>query len=260
MNVKQAYFDFLAKQGAKQKVKTAIENGISKWKNRPAYEYKSTINDFGDTSGEVNRIYGKTPSMKPVVDFYAENKDNVDYKLPQLEAFINSAIQKVLQKTGGRGASILTEFKLHDIWQKMGETLTEPVKDDAASIAKFYEEVLASEANVWNFAYQTAMTYWTNVKSHPRYEELKGKLGEYANYIEKVENIRPDFKYYIVANTAGNDVDFISEGNTDINAARATWTLEKRTDFKVTFDPENVKNGGTEYYATLYTDFGYGED
>ena len=60
MNVKQAYFDFLAKQGAKQKVKTAIENGISKWKNRPAYEYKSTINDFGDTSGEVNRIYGKT--------------------------------------------------------------------------------------------------------------------------------------------------------------------------------------------------------
>lgn len=203
------------------------------------------------------RIYGKTPSMKPVVDFYAENKDNVDYKLPQLEAFINSAIQKVLQKTGGRGASILTEFKLHDIWQKMGETLTEPVKDDAASIAKFYEEVLASEANVWNFAYQTAMTYWTNVKSHPRYEELKGKLGEYANYIEKVENIRPDFKYYIVANTAGNDVDFISEGNTDINAARATWTLEKRTDFKVTFDPENVKNGGTEYYATLYTDFGY---
>jgi len=135
------------------------------------------------------RIYGKTPSMKPVVDFYAENKDNVDYKLPQLEAFINSAIQKVLQKTGGRGASILTEFKLHDIWQKMGETLTEPVKDDAASIAKFYEEVLASEANVWNFAFQTAMIYWNNVKSHPRYEELKGKLGEYANYIEKVENM-----------------------------------------------------------------------
>ncbi|MBQ5971680.1 MAG: chitobiase/beta-hexosaminidase C-terminal domain-containing protein [Prevotella sp.] len=203
------------------------------------------------------RIYGKTPSMKPVVDFYAENKDNVDYKLPQLEAFINSAIQKVLQKTGGRGASILTEFKLHDIWQKMGETLTEPVKDDAASIAKFYEEVLASEANVWNFAYQTAMTYWTNVKSHPRYEELKGKLGEYANYIEKVENIQPDFKYYIVGKE--NGVDFISEGNIDIqnNAARTIWTMNERNDYKVTFTKENSLNIGRELYTTLYVDFAY---
>ena len=205
------------------------------------------------------RIYGKTPSMKPVVDFYAENKDNVDYKLPQLEAFINSAIQKVLQKTGGRGASILTEFKLHDIWQKMGETLTEPVEDDAASIAKFYEEVLASEANVWNFAYQTAMIYWNNVKSHPRYEELKGKLGEYANYIEKVENIQPDFKYYIVGNTSGNDVDFISEGNIDIqnNAARTIWTMNERNDYKVTFTKENSLNIGRELYTTLYVDFAY---
>ena len=203
------------------------------------------------------RIYGKTPSMKPVVDFYAENKDNVDYKLPQLEEFINSAIQKVLDKTGGRGSSILTKFKLHDIWQNMGGTLTEPVKDDAASIAKFYEEVLSSEANVWNFAYQTAMIYWGNVKNHPRYAEMKGKLGEYAKYLEKVENIRPNFKYYIVANTAGNDVDFISEGNTDINAARATWTLESRKDFKVTFTKENSINLGRELYTTLYTDFAY---
>ena len=205
------------------------------------------------------RIYGKTPSMKPVVDFYAENKDNVDYKLPQLEAFINSAIQKVLQKTGGRGASILTEFKLHDIWQKMGGTLTEPVKDDAASIAKFYEEVLSSEANVWNFAYQIAMIYWEPLIKHEKVQQNLDKLGDYAKYLEKVENIQPDFKYYIVGNTSGNGVDFISQGNIDIqnNAARTIWTLEPRADFKVTFDPENVKNGGTEYYATLYTDFGY---
>ena len=203
------------------------------------------------------RIYGKTPSMKPVVDFYAGNKDNVDYKLPQLEAFINSAIQKVLQKTGGRGSSILTKFKLHDIWQKMGSKLTEP--EDEASTAKFYEEVLSSEANVWNFAYQTAMIYWNNVKNHPRYEELKGKLGEYANYIEKVENIQPDFKYYIVGNTSGNGVDFISEGNTDIqnNADRTIWTMNERNDYKVTFTKENSLNIGRELYTTLYVDFAY---
>ncbi|MBR1519023.1 MAG: chitobiase/beta-hexosaminidase C-terminal domain-containing protein [Prevotella sp.] len=223
-----------------------------------SFDYHLYIeNANGTDNANGYRIYGKTPSMKPVVDFYAENKTNVDIKLPQLEEFINSAIQKVLDKTGGRGSSILTEFKLHDIWQKMGETLTEPVEDDAASIAKFYEEVLSSEANVWNFAYQTAMIYWGNVKNHPRYAEMKGKLGEYAKYIEKVENIRPNFKYYIVANEAGNDVDFISEGNTDINAARATWTLEKRTDFKVTFNKENSINLGRELYTTLYTDFAY---
>ena len=237
------------------------ENGLDAImkKFNESFDYHLYIENANGNDNAGYRIYGKTPSMKPVVDFYAENKANVDYKLPQLEAFINSAIQKVLQKTGGRGSSILTKFKLHDIWQNMGETLTEPVEDDAASIAKFYEEVLASEANVWNFAYQTAMIYWNNVKNHPRYEELKGKLGEYAKYIEKVENIRPNFKYYIVANTAGNDVDFISDGNIDIqnNAARATWTLESRKDFKVTFSKENSINLGRELYTTLYTDFAY---
>ena len=201
------------------------------------------------------RIYGKTPSMKPVVDFYAENKANVDIKLPKLEAFINSAIQKVLQKTGGRGASILTDFSLHEIWEKMGGTLTEPT--DETSTAKFYEEVLSSEANVWNFAYQTAMKYWEPLIKHEKVQQNLDKLGDYAKYLEKVENIQPDFKYYIVGKE--NGVDFISDGNIDIqnNAARTIWTLEPRADFKVTFDPENVKNGGTEYYATLYTDFGY---
>ena len=67
-------------------------------------------NLYLEKSGDAYRIYGRTPSMKPVVDFYAKNKANVDAKLPQLEAFINSAIDKVLVKTGNRGASILVDF------------------------------------------------------------------------------------------------------------------------------------------------------
>lgn len=214
-------------------------------------------NLYLEKAGEGYRIYGKTPSMKPVVDFYAENKADVDFKLPQLEDFINKAIKKVREKTNGHGASILTDFSLVEIWERMGSKLTKPV--DEASTAKFYEEVLSSEANVWNFAYQTAMKYWEPLIKHDKVKDYLDKLGDYAKYLEKVENIRPDFKYYIVANEAGNDVDFISGGNIDIqnNAARTIWTLEPRADFKVTFDPENVKNGGTEYYATLYTDFGY---
>ena len=216
-------------------------------------------NLYLEKAGEGYRIYGKTPSMKPVVDFYAENKADVDFKLPQLEDFINKAIDKVLEKTGGSGQSILKPFSLEEIWQKMGGTLTEPVKDDAASIAKFYEEVLSSEANVWNFAYQTAMIYWEPLIKHEKVQQNLDKLGDYAKYLEKVENIQPDFKYYIVGNTSGNGVDFISQGNIDIqnNAARTIWTLESRTDFKVTFNEENSINLGRELYTTLYTDFAY---
>lgn len=199
------------------------------------------------------RIYGRTPSMQPVVDFYAENKANVDAKLPGLEAFINSAIEKVLQKTNGSGASILVPFSLQTVWEKMGSTLTEPV--DEASTAKFYEEVLSSEANVWNFAYETAMIYWTKLKEHPKFQDNLDKLGDYAKYIDKVENIRPNFKYYIVQKD--NQLDFISQGNSELNAAFTTWTLAERTDFSVAFPEENVKNAGKEHYTTLYTDFAY---
>lgn len=222
-------------------------------------------NLYLEKSGDAYRIYGRTPSMKPVVDFYAKNKANVDAKLPQLEGFINSAIDKVLQKTGGRGASILVDFKLHDVWQNMPGKLTEPT--DEASTLKFYEEVLSSETNVWNFAYQTAMIYWGNVKNHPRFAEIKNKLGDYAKYIDKVENIRPNFKYYIVP--SGSGVDFISEGNEAIinNNASAAWTMQAVTTFQVELPTEkNVTvyptSGGTqttykEYYTTLYTDFAY---
>ena len=222
-------------------------------------------NLYLEGENNIYRIYGKTPSMKPVVDFYAENKDNVDAKLPQLEAFINSAIAKVLEKTGGRGASILVDFDLETVWQKMGGTLTKPT--DEASTAKFYEEVLTSEANVWNFAYQTAMIYWGNLKNNETFKNNLDKLGDYAKYIDKVENIQPNFKYYIVPSASG--VDFISEGNVAITDKdpSVAWTMGECTEFKVNFDVElnhtvYSTNGGVqdeykEYYTTLYTDFAY---
>jgi len=216
-----------------------------------SFDYHLYLESAGSNS---YRIYGKTPSMQPVVDFYKENKAKVDAKLPQLEQFINDAIQKVLKKTGGSGASVLVPFSLHTVWQKMGGNLTEP-KDDA-SIAKFYNEVLTNKDNVWNFAYQTAMIYWGNLKKHPKYEtDIKPKLGEYAKYIDKVENIRPDFKYYIVPGTS--TLDIISEGNTKIKDKdlSTAWTLQPCTEFSVNFPEANKR--GDKYYTTLYTDFAY---
>lgn len=237
------------------------ENGLDAIMDKfnEAFDYQLHLEAAGENT---YRIYGKTPSMKHVVDFYAENKANVDAKLPKLEAFINSAIDKVLEKTGGRGKSILVPFSLQTVWQNMGGNLTEPT--DEASILKFYQEVLSSESNVWNFAYQTAMIYWNNVKNHDKYKENKDKLGEFAQYLDKVENIRPDFKYYIVANTAGTDVDFISEGNTDItsNAARTLWTVENRTEVTVNANEDFALYTGKnetdkEYYTAFYADFAY---
>lgn len=61
MNVKQSYFDFLAAQGAKEKVQAIIAKGIEKWKKEPAYEYEPSVDPYtGDYSGEVNRIGDKT--------------------------------------------------------------------------------------------------------------------------------------------------------------------------------------------------------
>ena len=199
------------------------------------------------------RLYGKTPSMQPVVDFYREHTTQVETKLPMLEQFINDAIDKVLNKTNGSGSSILKHFSLHETWQRMGGTLTEPVDD--ASTMQFYREVLNDKDNVWSFAYETAMTYWERVKAHPRYPELKEQLGEFADYIEKIEDVHPDFKYYIVQQNG--KIDYISQGNKDIqdNAARTIWTLNPRTDFKVNIPEENAI--ASEYAATLYTDFAY---
>jgi len=186
------------------------------------------------------------------VEFYNENKDNVDAKLPMLEDFINDAINKILDKTGGRGSSILVPFSLHDVWKNMGSNLTEP-KNDATKLT-FLQEVLSNEQNVWDFAYQTAMIYWGKVKEHPRYDEFKGKLGDYAKYIDKIEYIRPNVKYYLA--TDGTNLDVLSQDNELVKTGTAAlWALEVRDDFQVTFDEKNVLNG--KYYTTLYTDFAY---
>lgn len=197
------------------------------------------------------RLYGKTPSMQPVVDFYRENTHQVETKLPMLEDFINSAIAKVLEKTGGKGQSILQPFSLRETWQRMGGTLTEPV--DEASTMTFYREVLNNKNYVWDFAYETAMTYWERLKNNQTFIDAMSELGEYAQYIEMIEQVRPDFKYYVVQKD--DKPDFISEGNKDINDGRAIWTLEPRTDFTVNFPAANVKDN--EFYTTLYTDFAY---
>jgi len=216
-----------------------------------SFDYHLYLESAGSNS---YRIYGKTPSMQPVVDFYYENQAKVDAKLPHLEKFINDAIHKLLNKTNGSGASILVDFSLETVWQNMGGAssgLTEPKGD--ASIAKFYNEVLTDKDKVWNFAYQTAMIYWSNLKKHQKFQEIKDMLGDYAKYIDKVENIRPGFKYYIVPGTS--TLDIISEGNVNIKEASTAWTLKPCTKFNVNFPDANKR--GDKYYTTLYTDFAY---
>ena len=58
MDAKQSYFDFLANQGAKQKVKDIIAKGIEEWKKHLAYEWKPSTNDF-DYSGGLHQIFNK---------------------------------------------------------------------------------------------------------------------------------------------------------------------------------------------------------
>ena len=204
------------------------------------------------------RIYGKTPSMQPVVEFYREHTAQVEAKLPMLEDFINSALDKLKEKIGGQ--SVFQPFSLLNIWERMGGTLTKP--EDDASIMAFYREVLNNKNYVWDFAYQTATFYLENLKSHQRWPEVEAMMGEYAQYFNKLEQVRPDFKYYIVAD--GDKPDFISEGNVDIinNEARTIWTVEPRTTFTVNIAENNLfgcplADGVGGYATTLYTDFAY---
>ena len=205
------------------------------------------------------RIYGKTPSMQPVVEFYRENQAKVDAKLPMLEDAINNAIDKILEKTNGSGASILTKFSVDTIWKHMNNPyLIEPV--DEASTMAFYHQVLMNKDFVWSFAYETAMIYWTNLKKHPKYETMiKPQLGEFAEYLEKIEQVRPNFKYYIAQKD--DKPDFISQGNVDVNQPRNIWTVEPRTDFSVNIAGEMFgcpyAGGLGGYVTSLYTDFAY---
>lgn len=201
------------------------------------------------------RIFGRTPSMKPVVEFYQENKDKVDAKLPMLEQKINDAIAKVVEKVG-KGSSLIGSFELHTIWKRMNNSaLTEP-NDDATKLA-FLQEVLSSEINVWNFAYESATFYMEKVEGSQYFEQIPAEIRNYWNLAKQVH---PDFKYYIVQKDG--KMDFISEGNTDIinNNPRTIWALEGVTEFKVNIPETNSKLAGKdkkEYYTTIYTDFGY---
>lgn len=202
------------------------------------------------------RIYGRTPSMQPVVDFYRENKDKVEAKLPDLVAFINSALAKLRNKAnqaGMDGDNVFVDFDLKTIWTRMGGNLTDPEVDEMG----FYRDVLNYKDNVWNFAYQTATFYLEKIKNTGTYTSLSEQLGEFAQYLDKIDQIHPDFKYYIVANEEVTKPDFISQGNADIinKDPRTIWTLEPRTDFTVNFPETNKHNG--EYVTTLYTDFAY---
>ena len=222
------------------------------------FDYNLYVESLGNNQ---YRIYGKTPSMKHVVDFYTENKSKVQEKLPMLEGKINDVIQKILKKTDGSGASILLPYSIHDVWTEMVKKytgLTEPVAGDNAAILDFYDQVLTDKNKVWDFAYYSAIPYWNRLIHHPKVEENLDKLGDYAQYLDKIVNVQPDFRYYIVAD--GDKIDFISQGNADIDADRAIWTVEPCEDFTVKFDNKifrTVYQEMKEYYATFYVDFAY---
>lgn len=214
------------------------------------------------------RIYAKTPSMAPVKEFYLENKGKVDSKLmdPGLDQVINKILLKVINKVKGTNSTTIApkwEFNVQRIWGLMNEpTLVEPV-DDASKLL-FYQTILQDEALIWKFAQTTAIYYLDAVETSETFESLSGdaSFAEYMNYwgmVKKIVNqIRPDFKYYVVAD--GNEFTFISEGNKDIknNEARTFWTLEEIT----SSNPFVLNlNGNMEQdsyiYGTQYVDFGY---
>ena len=212
------------------------------------------------------RIYGKTPSMTPVKEFYQENKANVDAKLPGLEQAINDAIATIVDKVG-KGESLKNTFKLETIWQRMGWTDYEPGTEETTQVA-FLQQVLANEENIWNFAYQTAMFYMEWVEGKQAFQEMQEKAPELMKYWNLAKKVRPNFMYYIVQKD--DKVDVISQGNEAIlnNDKSTVWALEKVSEFKVNLTTSVEKtayptsNGGettsyTEYYGTLYTDFAY---
>ena len=226
----------------------------------PSFYLEET--DFG------YRIYAKTPSMKPVKDFYRENKSKVDSKLmePGLEETINKILLKVINKVKGTNSTTIApkwEFNVLKFWELMDEpSLVKPVDD--ASKLEFYQTILQDEALIWKFAQTTAIYYIGAVETSQTFAEYSTnpKFAEYMKYwgmAKKIVNqLRPDFKYYVVAD--GDAFTFISEGNKDIksNEARTFWTLEE-----ITSDNPFVLNlnGNMEQdsyiYGTQYVDFGY---
>ena len=233
------------------------------------FESSFDYNLYLEPAGNGYRIYGKTPSMEPVKEFYNDpaNHDKIVAKLPMLEGEINRILQKVLNKAGYTDPSYYEryQYSILKAWERMGgenSGLTKPDTDE--NILKFYDEVLNNEQNIWNFAYESVMIYWDKLieKVEEKLNDSSLDLGEfkkYLDYVRKLPQVRPDTKYYIVADTEGRNVDFISDGNADIlnNVDRTIWTIKDRADFTLTFEKELTKNEGSEYWRTFYADFEY---
>ena len=208
------------------------------------------------------RIYGKTPSMQHVVDFYHENTAQVEAKLPKLEGYINQVLDKIRNRIPAPyNANVVLPFSLKAvrdrIADKYGITLIDPVDND--SKMEFYRQVLNNKEYVWDFAYQTAMMYVDAIKGTQTYNNLPA---EYKLYVEKMEKVRPDTKYYIIER--GNELDYISENNIEIinNDPRTLWTITERETFKLSsagelFGCPRDTHGVGGYFTTNYTDFAY---
>ena len=206
------------------------------------------------------RIFGRTPSMQHVVDFYHENTAQVEEKLPMLEGYINQVLDKIRNKIPAPyDPNVVVPFSLKTvrdrIADKYGITLIDPTED----LMGFYRQVLNNKEYVWDFAYQTAMMYVDVIKQTGTYQSLDP---EYKRFVEKMEKVRPDTKYYIIER--GNELDYISENNGEIisNDPRTLWTLEPRQTFKLNsagelFGCPLATNGVGGYFTTNYTDFAY---
>ncbi len=209
------------------------------------------------------RIYAKTPSMTPIVEFYQENKAKVDSKLmePGLEETINKILLKIINKVKGTNSTTIApkwEFNVLTLWEEMGdETITKPDTDE--NKLKFYQDILIDEDNIWLFAQTTAIHYLDAVETSQTFANYANdeSVQKYWAMVKKIVNqIRPDFKYYVVAD--GNDFTFISEGNKAIkqNAANTLWTLEEvGNNFTLNLNASLTQD--ELYYGTMYTDFGY---
>lgn len=203
-----------------------------------------------DVGSSMYRIYGKTPSMAPVVNFYIENKEKADIKLAGLEQAINDAIGKVVDKAG-IGESLKNSFSLHMVWERIAnDELTEPV-DEETKLA-FLQEVLSSEQHAWQFAYQTAMFYMEFVEEKQQFQDLMNGMPEYSQYWERIKDIRPGVRFYLIQE--GDGMGIAREDKVDNNGCEV-WQLEERNAITVRFPTANKANG--KYYTTLYTDFGY---
>ena len=206
------------------------------------------------------RIFGRTPSMQHVVDFYHENTAQVEEKLPMLESYINQVLDKIRNKIPAPyDPNVVVPFSLKKVRDRIADKYGISLIDPTEDLMGFYRQVLNNKEYVWDFAYQTAMMYVDVIKQTGTYQSLDP---EYKLFVEKMEKVRPDTKYYIIER--GNELDYISENNGEIisNDPRTLWKLEPRETFKLNsagelFGCPLATNGVGGYFTTNYTDFAY---